>query len=421
MEANERLKRPDGESVQLTPSWYASFHCIAGACPQTCCQEWKIAVDADTLRRWKTVPCPDNPHKRLDSLTCRKEGSRVIRLNEKHLCPLLTGEKLCRLVLEHGEGMLSRTCQVFPREEHGFPHHSEKTLMPSCPEVLKGMQAALTAGRDEISGKAGIWVWWKREDWEQAFSRESGALQRADSVRRFLMEGMADESLSPEAAFQILFYVLLELRGREQDGSFSAGLLAEWEENGSLQALREQVLSAGQDLSAGLAERNELLLDMTANYREQGMYRDTLEKLIRWAEAAADGESDGRPGKASGSAWAAYRDFLRQKAALDPFLRLLLMEEIWAECLDEEGDLTHMILKFEWLALEYAVICQALFLYFCHQGELREELVSRLVVTVFRMTGYDDEDIEAYLEDCFDRPVWDWGYMALLQPLADRL
>ncbi len=35
------------------PDYYAQFRCTADKCPITCCQEWKISVDDDTLKRLK--------------------------------------------------------------------------------------------------------------------------------------------------------------------------------------------------------------------------------------------------------------------------------------------------------------------------------------------------------------------------------
>ena len=47
------------ERKKIRPDYYDEFGCIAGQCPITCCQEWKIAVDVDTNRRWKKVLPPD--------------------------------------------------------------------------------------------------------------------------------------------------------------------------------------------------------------------------------------------------------------------------------------------------------------------------------------------------------------------------
>ena len=27
------------------PDYYEAFHCLAGACPHTCCEKWEVVVD----------------------------------------------------------------------------------------------------------------------------------------------------------------------------------------------------------------------------------------------------------------------------------------------------------------------------------------------------------------------------------------
>lgn len=49
----------ENRTKEIRPDYYDEFSCIAGQCPITCCQEWKIAVDADTNCRWKKVLPPD--------------------------------------------------------------------------------------------------------------------------------------------------------------------------------------------------------------------------------------------------------------------------------------------------------------------------------------------------------------------------
>lgn len=142
------------ERKKIRPDYYDKFSCIAGQCPITCCQEWKIAVDADTNRRWKKVLPPDTMPgcakasrwiryleiqklcENLSTYTCMKDGIRVIRLDEEHRCPFLAKDKLCRLVLAYGDSILSETCTTFPREVHRFADHEEDTLMPGCPAVI---------------------------------------------------------------------------------------------------------------------------------------------------------------------------------------------------------------------------------------------------------------------------------------------
>lgn len=74
------------------PDYYNKFKCIADKCSITCCQEWKIAVDDATNRKWKKLSADKVSGKsdNLSSYTCHKDGSLVIKLDEKHRCPFLS-------------------------------------------------------------------------------------------------------------------------------------------------------------------------------------------------------------------------------------------------------------------------------------------------------------------------------------------
>ena len=86
---------------KIRPDYYNKFTCIADKCPITCCKEWKIAVDADTNRKWKKLLPPEDiepKRKNLSAYTIKKDGGRVIELKENHKCPFLNENKLCKLV-----------------------------------------------------------------------------------------------------------------------------------------------------------------------------------------------------------------------------------------------------------------------------------------------------------------------------------
>ena len=40
----------------LEPDYASSFRCLAGACPDTCCKDWEIILDEDTLARYQKLP-----------------------------------------------------------------------------------------------------------------------------------------------------------------------------------------------------------------------------------------------------------------------------------------------------------------------------------------------------------------------------
>ena len=102
------------------PDYYNNFKCIADKCSITCCQEWKIAVDDATNRKWKKLSADKVSGKsdNLSSYTCHKDGSLVIKLDEKHRCPFLSKDKLCHLVMK----CFQRHVHCFPEKSTGFQH-----------------------------------------------------------------------------------------------------------------------------------------------------------------------------------------------------------------------------------------------------------------------------------------------------------
>ena len=42
----------------LTPNYYPAFRCIASACPDSCCKEWDVQVDAASAEYYRALPGP---------------------------------------------------------------------------------------------------------------------------------------------------------------------------------------------------------------------------------------------------------------------------------------------------------------------------------------------------------------------------
>ena len=75
-----------------------------------------------------------------------------------------------------------------------------------------------------------------------------------------------------------------------------------------------------------------------------------------------------------------------------------------------------MIIKMQWIMIEYTAIRQSLFLWYSHNANsaLTYETIREHIVIISRMTGYDDDDVREYLENSFAKLIWDWGYAALI-------
>ena len=158
------------------PSYYDTFRCIAGACPDSCCHQWEVQVDADAARRYRAMPGPLGDALR-DALRT-EDGETFLTLREGR-CPMWRSDGLCRIQAELGEKALCRVCREFPRLRHDYGCFQEIMLEMSCPEAAKWI--FLDAGgwvEAEIPG--GSEAEYDREDMALLLSSRERAMELLD-------------------------------------------------------------------------------------------------------------------------------------------------------------------------------------------------------------------------------------------------
>lgn len=374
---------------RITPDYYDKFTCIADKCPITCCQEWKIAVDADTNRRWKKIMPPEDvteQKKNLSAYTTHKDGTRVIGLDENHQCPFLSSDKLCRLVCTYGDKVLSETCTIFPREVHRFDNHEEATLVPCCPAVID--------------------LWKEKADFPTNNSQirlEKESL--LFSIRDRIIEMIQNEEQPVEDALLQSFYIMLEL----YNGGPSEDLVQEYFSEDTLKQLQEAIFKVELPELDTFEECNELLLDVSENYRKEGLYKKYLDPVTSLAERISEEYDENE----MLDKWTAFK---KEFSQYDQLIRNFLENEMFSDLVMPDGNLEQMVIQMQWIAMEYTVIRQSIFLKWMQDGckKLIYETVRDYLVIITRMTGYDEEDIYEYLENSFESLIWDWGYFALI-------
>lgn len=371
---------------RVRPDYYEKFQCIADRCTITCCQEWKIGVDNETNRKWKKLLPPDtvvDKKKNLSAYTVKKDGMRVIALDEKHRCPFLNEEKLCRLLCTYTDRVLSDTCTQFPREVHRFSTHEEETLMPCCPAVID------------------IW-----KDAEKIVfpkvDREYKNLLFV--IREHMMELLEDSTQRLEDQLKQGFYILLELN--KQD-SLTMQLINEYFSSESAAQLREAISQIPMDELDSMDECNELLQDLAVNYQKEGLYKKYLDPILLQAEKLSETY-------VADTMCEDLQLFDKQFRQWQPLLRKFLLNEFYSDLLVPDGNLESMIVSMQWIGMEYAVIRHSVFLKWMERKQFTYEELRDYMVVITRMTGYEQEDIVEYLQNSFEFLVWDWGYFALV-------
>ncbi len=118
--------------ILRTPSFYKEFKCIAGECPDSCCQGWEVDADADSLNYYKMLN--GNIRDRIDSVLDKDEfGNTIFRLADKKRCPFLNSENLCDIHIAVGAEHTPYTCRMFPRFINDYGSVREMGISFSCP------------------------------------------------------------------------------------------------------------------------------------------------------------------------------------------------------------------------------------------------------------------------------------------------
>lgn len=126
------------------PDYYHSFRCIAGQCPDSCCKEWAVDVDADAAAYYRTLP--GDLGDRLREVLRDTEDGTVMAIDNNR-CPMWRQDGLCRIQVELGHDALCKTCREFPRLRHDYGDFVELGLELSCPEAAC---LILTSGQAQI-------------------------------------------------------------------------------------------------------------------------------------------------------------------------------------------------------------------------------------------------------------------------------
>ena len=120
---------------QFAPKYFLDFHCIAAACPDSCCKEWAVQVDDRAAELYRALP--GELGDRLRQVMQVEDGDTILALEPDGRCPMWREDGLCRIHAQLGEEALCDTCRDFPRLRHDYGDFMELGLELSCPEAAR--------------------------------------------------------------------------------------------------------------------------------------------------------------------------------------------------------------------------------------------------------------------------------------------
>lgn len=208
------------------PEWMKSFSCLAGDCPEVCCQQWNVDVDpthAESLRHIGDPELQELMNSVLRTVRVRRPGSRqteaVHRLQllsrPDRRCPLLNERNECRLHKKYGPYVLCDTCFFHPRTFFQIDERTYLSACLSCPEcarlaVMRPEPTSFSSFEAEIDPGA---EWLETELIADPSARS--LLTERDRLIREITERLQERSIPlPERIIRVLDFL------RETEGAY---------------------------------------------------------------------------------------------------------------------------------------------------------------------------------------------------------
>ena len=204
--------------MKLTkPTYFDTFRCIAGDCPDSCCKEWDVLVDGDKAALYRSFPGDLGDRLRQ---VLKEEDGEIYMTIENRRCPMWRDDGLCRIQAELGEGALCKTCRDFPRLTHDYGNFMEYGLELSCPEAARIILETPVPQFVTVDAAGGEAPEYDATDMEILLrSRDAARAILADTARS------VPESLALLLAYS--YQAQAELNGVEIASGFDADMLLE--------------------------------------------------------------------------------------------------------------------------------------------------------------------------------------------------
>ncbi len=367
---------------------YDKFKCIADKCKFTCCNGWDINVDTNTYNKWKEKSELNYLLDNVRFIKSNGENSYLIKKETKGICPLLSDEGLCNIVINHGEEYLSSTCKSFPRIENDFEDVKELTLSCSCPEVVNIIS----------NMKEKIYI---ESNEELSYIEDLGSLQ----IREALVNILQKEDITLENKLILSYNVLFNIL--DSDDLDYEDLIELLENYKSKKYIKEKLNEFreynNKDKLKSLKEINSLFIDIIENYRNVPLFKEALKDIYKFAEKINIEKIFNN--------WREVKDLFKE---YDPLMENCIVSKVLSSCISD--DLEEMIISLEIIILEYLFIRHAVLLNYCinENKEISIEDLKDYIVIFSRIIGNNSNAVMEFLLDTFENDILDFDYISSL-------
>lgn len=390
---------------EIKTSIYDTFHCIADACPMTCCKGWAIKADGGIYEKWKTQ---EETAYLCEKVTYRREDSENIyymKTHEDKTCVLLDEKGLCEIVKRHGDQCLSDTCANFPRKCNELTDETEVlkeySLSGACPAVMD--------------------LLWKRNREEALIrlpenSESSITFPMEYKVRNALIVLLQRDDFSLTEKLLLGFSLLHECLACEWEEEVY-DCIEVYQDKENLSEMITLLYKTSYDKTEAFQELCQTFYDVSEFYKQEDMYKPYLYQLADYVEELFPQEEEEETKKKCDDVCHAWQSFKKDFATYDAFFTDVLMSEIFADCVSD--DLGFLTEAYQAIALEYIMTRLSVFLKKMIKNPMDNtttdfETVKRYTSLYIRMIGHNTEGMAEYWEENFEDSVLEKEYFYMI-------
>lgn len=372
------------EINELKTAGFDNFKCTADKCSFTCCTGWDISVDNDTLNKIKSKEDTKYILKDIKTEIIDDEKYYYIDKETHNVCSFLSDNKLCNIVINHGDECLSHTCRTFPRIKNSFDNLNEYSLSLACKEVVNIISNLNS--KMNLIGESSINI----DDFLE--------LKLRDDVLKIITNNKYKLDQKLIAVFQMLATIeaneeitedeLLEMLSKYQDVKY-------------LDEVIDEIDNLDFDLKDSLKELNNLFLDITQNYKSVSVLEELLLDICHFGENSSV--------KKLSKDWDEFK-VLYQKN--NDFLENCIVSKVISSLVSD--DIVDFVLSYQMILLEYILTRYALYLKYLTSNEIEIEDIKNYIMAFSRIIGNNSEATEEFLEEGFGYPILETSYVSFI-------
>lgn len=397
----------------VQPDYYTDYYCLANECPDTCCKGWNIEIDEAHLPFWQ-----EHVPELVEAVPFGKNRIRYrVRLNDQMKCSLLREDGLCSLVLSHGHDKTTQICQDFPRMKNDYEDILQKTVVIRCAYVLE--------------------LLWKKGRFSYITTDMEGNPTQCSFPVKELLDGLLeignDSKLKTadflSALFDALHKVHLRLEeltpcdetgykeyGQEMVDSENTkevlDLVRAYKSPKSLTSasapkgpIRIPLANPGLPLSVlmkggeHLQTYQDMMYELVKSFYDNPAFGPDFTDILNRSKTLVKNVTEKQ-----------LTQFLRGSfisKEMDHKLMIMILEELFNSVFSVEiNDYQTMLVRLQWLIVQYLVIRYIIFLDICDGKEMTDDLMQFRISRIFRVTDLPDILRISYFDTGFINWMW---------------